>query len=151
MQAPPPPPPPKETATTNLWQHVPPRVRPTIIPIEENSDRSESDDEENYQRGYQRRRQHHDLRTPLSKELEEIPWPHQLNPAMLSQFDAESDPEEFLLKYEATIEAAGGGTTCKAKALILALRGLAQRWYKNIPFRSILSWNQLRSEKMRSI
>ena len=70
MQAPPPPPP-KETATTNLRQHVPPRVRPTIIPIEENFDRSKSDDEENYQRGYQRRRQHHDLRTPLSEELEE--------------------------------------------------------------------------------
>jgi len=38
----------------------------------------------------------------------------------------ESDPEEFLLKYEATIEASGGGTVCKAKALVLALRGLAQ-------------------------
>ena len=62
---------------------------------------------------------------------------------MLSQFDAESDPEEFLLKYKATIEAAGGGTTCKAKALVLALRGLTQRWYKNIPFVSIFSWNQL--------
>ena len=69
------PPPPKETATTNLRQHVPPRVRPMIIPIEENSDCSKSDDEENYQRGYQRKRQHHDLRTPLSEELEEIPWP----------------------------------------------------------------------------
>ena len=130
MQAPPPPPPPKETATSNPWQHMLPRVRPTIIPIEENSDRSESDDEENYQRGYQRRRQHQDLRTPLPEELEEIPWPHRLNPAVLPQFDGESDPEEFLLKYEATIEAAGGGTTCKAKALILVLRGLAQRWYK---------------------
>ena len=49
MQAPPPP---RETATTNPRQHVPPRVCPMIIPIEENSDRSESDDEENYQRGY---------------------------------------------------------------------------------------------------
>ena len=42
-------------------------------------------------------------------------------------------PEEFLLKYEATIEASGGGTACKAKALVLALKGLAQRWYANIP------------------
>jgi hypothetical protein len=79
---------------------VTPRVRPMITPIEENSDRSESDGEENYRRGYQRSRQHHGLRTPLSKELEEIQWPHHLNPAVLPQFNGESDPEEFLLKYE---------------------------------------------------
>ena len=34
----------------------------------------------------------------------------------------------------------------QAKALVLALRGLAQRWYANIPPGSILSWNQLRSQ-----
>ena len=138
MQAPPPPPP-KEMAATNLRQLEPPRVHPRTIPIEEISDRSESDGEEHYRRGYQRR-------TPLSDELEEIQWPHSLNPAVLPQFDGESDPEEFLLKYEATIKASGGGTACKAKALVLALRGLAQRWYANIPPGSILSWNQLRSE-----
>ena len=135
MQAPPLPP--KDIAATNPRQHEPPRVRPRIIPIEEISDCSESDGEEHYRRGYQRR-------TPLSEELEEIQWPHRLNPAVLPQFDEESDPEEFLLKYEATIEASGGGTACKAKALVLALRGLAQRWYANIPPGSILSWNQLR-------
>ena len=68
-------------------------------------------------------------------------WPHRLNPAVLPQFDWESDPEKFLLKYEATIEAAGGGTACKAKALIHSLRGQAQRWYTNIPSGTILSWN----------
>ena len=116
MQAPPPPPPPppKEMAATNLRKLEPPRVHPRTIPIEEISDRSESDGEEHYRRGYQRR-------TPLSDELEEIQWPHRLNPAVLPQFDGESDPEEFLLKYEATIKASGGGTACKAKALVLAL------------------------------
>ena len=75
MQAPPPPPP-KEMAVTNPWQHEPPRVRSRIIPIEEISDRSESDGEEYCLRGYQRR-------SPLSEELEEIQWPHRLNPAVL--------------------------------------------------------------------
>ena len=74
MQAPPPPP--KEKATTNLLRHDLPRVRPRIIPIEEISDRSESDGEEYCLRGYQRR-------SPLSEELEEIQWPHRLNPAVL--------------------------------------------------------------------
>jgi len=125
MQAPPPPPPPppppRETATTNPRQHALPRVCPMIIPVEENSDRSESDGEEHYRRSHQRSWHHHSLRTPLSEELEEVQWPHCLNSAVLPQFDGESDPEEFLLKYETTIEAAGGGTACKAKALFLAL------------------------------
>ena len=134
MQAPQPPPPlPKNTSATNPPRHAP-RVRTRTIPIEEISDQSESEEEEYYRRGQPRR-------TPLSEELEEIQWPHRLNPAVLPQFDGESDPEEFLLKYEATIEAAGGGTACKAHALVLVLRGLAQRWYANIPSGSILSWN----------
>ena len=118
-QPPPPPPPPKEMIMINPRQHEPPRFLPKFVPVEEISDHSESDGEEHYRRGHQRR-------TPLSKELEEIQWPHRLNPAVLPQFDGESNPEEFLLKYEATIEAAGGGTACKAKALVLALRCLAQ-------------------------
>ena len=114
MQAPQPPPPlPKNTSATNPPRHAP-RVRTRTISIEEISDQSESEEEEYYRRGQPRR-------TPLSEELEEIQWPHHLNPAVLPQFDGESDPEEFLLKYEATIETAGGGTTCKAKALVLTM------------------------------
>jgi hypothetical protein len=131
----------RETATTNPRQQAPPRVRPTIIPIEENSDRSKSDGEGHQQRTHQRSRYQHGPRTPLSEELEEVQWPHHLNLTVLPQFDGESDPKEFLLKYEATIEAVGGGTTCKAKALVLALRGQAQRWHTNIPSETILSWN----------
>ena len=60
-------------------------------------------------------------------------------PSNMPQIDGESDPEEFLLKYEATIEASGGGTACKAKAFVLALKGMAQPWYANIPSGTILS------------
>src|SRR6185437_4390044 len=49
------------------------------------------------------------LGTPLSAEFEELPWPPRFNPTILPQFDGESDPKDFLLKYEATIEASGGG------------------------------------------
>ena len=102
----------------NPQQHEPPRFRPKLMPVEEISDHSESDAEEHNRRRHQRI-------SPLSEELEEVQWPHHLNPAILPQFDGESDPEVFLLKYEATKEASGGGTACKAKALVLALKGLA--------------------------
>ena len=136
----------KETATTSPRQHAQPRVRPMIIPIEENSERCDSEDEQYHRRSHRRGHHHYGPQTPLSEELEEVQWPHRLNPAVLPQFDGKSDPKEFLLKYEATIQAAGGGSTCKAKALVLALRGLSQRWYTNILFGTILSWSQLRSE-----
>jgi len=123
----------------NPRQQEPPRFRPKFVPVEEISDHSESDGEEPYRRRHQKI-------SPRSEELEEVQWPHRLNPAILPQFDGESDPEEFLLKYKATIEASGGGTACKAKALVLALKGLAQRWYANIPSGTILSWKQLRFE-----
>ena len=37
---------PKETATTNPWQHALPKTLPAIIPIEDNSERSDSEEEE---------------------------------------------------------------------------------------------------------
>ena len=64
----------------------------------------------------------------------------------MPQFDEESDSKEFLLKYEAMIEATGGGSACKVKTLVLTLKGLAQQWYTNLPNVYIYSWDQLRTE-----
>ena len=82
-----------------------------------------------------------DLATPLSVEFEELPWPPRFNPTILPQFDGESDPKDFLLKYEAAIEASGGGATCKVKAFVLSLKGLAQHWYSNLPGGHIHTWD----------
>ena len=83
------------------------------------------------------------LGTPLSAEFEELPWPPSFNPTILPQFDGDSDPKEFLLKYEAAIEATGGSPACKVKAFILSLKGLAQHWYSNLPSGHIHTWDQL--------
>ena len=48
------------------------------------------------------------LATPLPAEFEELPWPPRFNPTILPQFDGDSDPKDFLLKYEAAIKASGG-------------------------------------------
>ena len=66
-----------------------------------------------------------DLPTPLSVEFEELPWPPRFNPTILPQFDGDSNPKDFLLKYEVVIEASGGGSACKVKAFVLSLKGLA--------------------------
>jgi hypothetical protein len=59
-------------------------------------------------------------------EFEELQWPPRFNLAILPQYDGDSDPREFLLKYEAAVEATGGGAICMVKALVLSLRGLTQ-------------------------
>ena len=87
-----------------------------------------------------------DLSTPLAVEFEELPWPPRFNPTILPQFDGESDPKDFLLKYEAAIEASGGGAACKVKAFVLSLKGLAQHWYSNLPGGHIHTWDLLRRE-----
>ena len=77
--------------------------------------------------------------TPLLVEFEELQWPPRFNPAILPRYVGDSDPREFLLKYEAAIEAIGGGAACKVKALVLSLRGLTQHWYSNLPNGHILT------------
>jgi hypothetical protein len=66
-----------------------------------------------------------------------------LNPAVLPQYDRDSDPRVFLLKCEAAVEATRGGSACKTNALVLALKGHAQYWYSNLPNGYIYSWEQL--------
>jgi len=58
----------------------------------------------------------------------------------LPQYDGESDTKEFLLKYETAPEATGGGSACKAKALVLALRELTQYRYSNLPNGHVYAW-----------
>jgi hypothetical protein len=71
--------------------------------------------------------------SPLSVELESVPWPRRFNANTLSQYDGDYEPKEFLMKFEAAVESNGGDTTTKAKALVMALKGEVQYWYANIP------------------
>lgn len=82
--------------------------------------------------------------SPLSAELQSIPWTRNFNSASLPQFDGETDPSKFLLKYEAAAKASGGSNAIKAKALVMALKGPSQAWYSHIPKRYIQSWSKLR-------
>ena len=50
---------------------------------------------------------------------------------------------------ESSLKQRGGGrgaSACKAKSLVLALKGLAQYWYSNLPNGHIRAWDQLRVE-----
>ena len=120
--------------------HQPQRLRQQPILIEEELYSNKEEGE--YVMPHQHRPQQ-GLGTPLLEEFEDLQWPPRFNPAILPQFDGDSNPKEFLLKYEATIKATGGGLACKVKEFVLSLTGLAQHWYSNLPSGHIHTWDQL--------
>jgi len=122
------------------------RQQPIFIDEEQYSDEEEGEYRMPHQLRPQQIRPQQDLATPLSVEFEELPWPPRFNPTILPQFDGESNPKDFLLKYEAAIEASVGGAACKVKAFVLSLKGLAQHWYSNLLAGHIQTWDQLRRE-----
>ena len=85
-----------------------------------------------------------DLVSPLSNHLQASPWPAGYRPTSLPVFDGQCSPKQFLLSYEATVQSFGGDSEIMAKSLVMALQGVAQRWYTSLPPRSITTWHQLK-------
>jgi hypothetical protein len=101
---------------------VRPRERPFCI--EDDLDEGSEDEYYRDRRDHHRRsRRREEPWTPLAVELERAPWPPHFNVVSLPQYDGETDAREFLLKYEATVESNGGGSTIKAKAFVMAVKG----------------------------
>jgi hypothetical protein len=86
----------------------------------------------------------------VDSRIEQTPWPPCFNVLILPQYDGETDPREFLLKYEAAVESNGGGLAIKAKAFVMAVKGSTQHWFASIPKGHIYSWSQLRSKLVTS-
>jgi hypothetical protein len=144
------PPPPRRHPQDRVRSEVA-RPRERTIRIEDDPDEGSEDEYHRDRREYhQRSRRHEEPWTPLTVELEQTPWPPRFNAVVLLQYDGETDPREFLLKYEATMESNGGGSTIKAKSFIMAVKGSAQHEFAIIPKGHIYSWSQLRSKLLTS-
>jgi hypothetical protein len=119
-------------------------ARERTIRIEDDLIEGSEDEYYRDQRDHHRRsRRHEEPLTPLTVELERVLWPPHFNTVTIPQYDGETNPREFLLKYEATVESNGGGSAIKVKSFILAVKGSAQHWFVSIPKGHIYSWSQL--------
>jgi hypothetical protein len=47
-------------------------------------------------------------------------------------YDGNSDPKQFLMRYEATISSYGVNTVVMAKSFVMAVRSVAQTWYSSV-------------------
>jgi hypothetical protein len=69
----------------------------------------------------------YDLTSPLSKELQQYPWPLGYKPHILA-FDGKTNPKKFLASYETAVVSAGGDTQNLAKSLIMVAARASQIW-----------------------
>lgn len=82
---------------------------------------------------------------PLSAAIQSAVWPPpRLAGVRLPTFAGVTDPKEFFMRYETVVESAGGGDQIKAKALHMALEGIAGTLYSKLAPGSITSWIQLK-------
>jgi hypothetical protein len=82
--------------------------------------------------------------SPVAAELQATPWPQSYKPPQLPMYDGHSDPEKFLMSYEATISSYGGNTDVMAKSFVMAVRSVAQIWYSSLRPGTITSWQKLK-------
>jgi hypothetical protein len=59
-------------------------------------------------------------------------------------YDGHSDPNQFLMSYEATISSYGGNTAVMAMSFVMAVRSVDQTWYSSLRPGTITSWQKLK-------
>ena len=64
--------------------------------------------------------------SPLTTELQAVPWPSLYKPPQLPMYDGHFDLKQFLMSYEATISSYGGNRAVMAKSFVMAVRSVAQ-------------------------
>jgi hypothetical protein len=82
--------------------------------------------------------------SPLAAELQATTWPPSYKPPQLPMYDGHSDPNQFLMSYEATISSYGGNTVVMAKSFVMAVRNVAQTWYSSLRPGTITLWQKLK-------
>ena len=87
----------------------------------------------------------YDLTSPLSKELQQYPWPLGYKPR-IPAFDGKTNPKEFLASYETVVVSTGGDTQTLLKSLIMAVDDIVHDWYTSFKPLSIDSWQQIKAE-----
>jgi hypothetical protein len=81
-----------------------------------------------------------DLKSPLTDNLQLVPWPPQYRSTSPPKYHGDTDPLKFPMCYEAAIASAGGDNTTLAKSLIISLEGTIGNCYSRLQPRCIYSW-----------
>jgi hypothetical protein len=70
-----------------------------------------------------------DPESPLSIGLQTATWPPKFKPVSLPKYNGFGNSRQFLMRYESTVNSAGGDDVTLAKSFIIACEGPVLNWY----------------------
>jgi hypothetical protein len=129
----------KEQENSSLWQESP----------HQNSGLTRRAPKENFFAG-NGISQFVDSESPLSIGLQTAPWPPKFKPISLPKYNGFGNSRQFLMRYESTVNSAGGDDVALAKSFIIACEGPVLYWYSLLPPHSICSWVDLKTKFMQA-
>jgi hypothetical protein len=91
-----------------------------------------------------------DPESPLSIGLQTAPWPSKFKPVSLPKYNSFGNPRQFLMRYESTVNSAGGDDVALAKSFIIACEGPVLNWYSLLKPHSVCSWVDLKTKFMQA-
>jgi hypothetical protein len=86
------------------------------------------------------------METNTGQHRQQVPLGWQYRAVPPPKYYRESDPQKFLMSYEAAIASSGGDDMTLTKSFIISLENVAASWYARLPPRSIASWAQLKEK-----
>jgi hypothetical protein len=88
--------------------------------------------------------------SPLSIGLQTAPWPPKFKPVSLPKYNGFGNSRQFLMRYESTVNSAGGDDVALAKSFIIACEGPVLNWYSLLQPHSVCSWADLKTKFMQA-
>jgi hypothetical protein len=87
-----------------------------------------------------------DPESPLSKGIQNSPWPASYKPITLPKFNEKSDLHQFIMSFEAAVASTGGNETILTKSFIIAVEEDALVWYSMLKQSIVYSRKNLRDK-----
>jgi hypothetical protein len=91
-----------------------------------------------------------DPESPLSIGLQTAPWPPKFKPVSLPKYNGFRNSRQFLMRYESTVNSAGGVDIALAKSFIIACEGPVLNWYSLLQPHLVCSWVDLKTKFMQA-
>jgi hypothetical protein len=73
------------------------------------------------------------MKSPLADNFQLAPWPLQYRAVTQLKYHGDTDPQKFLMCYEAAIASSGRDDATLVKSLIISLEGADANWYSRLP------------------
>jgi hypothetical protein len=93
--------------------------------------------------------QFNDSESPLFIGLQTAPWPPKFKPVSLPKYNGFGNSRQFLMRYESTVNSAGGDDVALVKSFIIACKGPVLNWYSLLQPHLVCSWVDLKTKFMQ--